>query len=65
MNKVSTYIRESYYELMEKVTWPTWSQLQQSTAIVLVSTLLIMLMVWLMDTLSNQVLQLIYSFFKS
>ncbi len=64
MNKVSTYIRESYRELLEKVTWPTWMQLQQSTAIVLVSTLLIMLMVWVMDSLSNQLLQLIYSFFK-
>jgi len=64
MNKVSTYIRESYRELLEKVTWPTWAQLQQSTAIVLVATLLIMLLVWLMDSLSNQLLQLIYSFFK-
>ncbi|HRI20993.1 MAG TPA: preprotein translocase subunit SecE [Panacibacter sp.] len=65
MNKVSTYIRESYRELLEKVTWPTWAQLQQSTAIVLVATLLIMLMVWIMDSVSNQLLQLIYSFFKS
>ena len=64
MNKVSTYIRESYRELLEKVTWPTWAQLQQSTAIVLVATLLIMLLVWLMDSLCNQLLQLIYSFFK-
>lgn len=65
MNKVSAYIRESYHELTDKVTWPTWAQLQQSTAIVLVSALLIMLIVWLMDSVSNQVLQLIYSFFKS
>jgi preprotein translocase subunit SecE len=65
MNKVSTYIRESYHEMLEKVTWPTWAQLQQSTAIVLVSALLIMLVVWLMDSVSNQVLQLIYSLFKS
>ena len=41
MNKVSTYFRESYKELMEKVTWPTWTQLQQSTMIVLVATLVI------------------------
>ncbi len=65
MNKVSTYIRESYRELLEKVTWPTGAQLQQSTAIVLIATLLIMAMVWLMDFASNQLLQLIYSFFKS
>ena len=41
MNKVTNYFRESYKELMEKVTWPTWSELQQSTVIVLVATLLI------------------------
>jgi len=65
MNKVSTYIKESYHELVEKVTWPTWAQLQQSTAIVLVAALLIMAMVWIMDFASSQLLQLIYSFFKS
>ena len=65
MNKVSTYIRESYHELTQKVTWPTWAQLQQSTAIVLVASLLIMLMVAIMDFASNEVLSLIYSLFKS
>ena len=65
MNKVSAYIRDSYHELVEKVTWPTWAQLQQSTAIVLVAALLIMGMVWIMDFASNELLQLIYSFFKS
>jgi len=65
MNKVGNYIKESYHELVEKVTWPTWAQLQQSTAIVLVASLVIMLIVWLMDSVSNQVLQLIYSLFKS
>ena len=36
MNKITTYFRESYKELLEKVTWPTWLQLQSSTVIVLV-----------------------------
>jgi preprotein translocase subunit SecE len=64
MNKVSTYFRESYRELTEKVTWPTWMQLQQSTVIVLVATVLITAMVWVMDFASSQILKLIYSFFK-
>ena len=41
MNKITTYFKESYKELTEKVTWPTWTQLQQSTMIVLVATLVI------------------------
>jgi len=65
MNKVSNYIKESYHELVEKVTWPTGTQLQQSTAIVLVATLVIMLMVSLMDFASSEVLKLIYSLFKN
>jgi len=63
MTKVSNYFRDSYRELMEKVTWPTWAQLQQSTVIVLSATLIIMAMVWIMDLASNELLKLIYSFF--
>jgi preprotein translocase subunit SecE len=65
MNKVSNYFRDSYHELLEKVTWPTWAQLQQSTVIVLVATVLIMACVGLMDTASAMVLKFVYSFFKS
>jgi preprotein translocase subunit SecE len=64
MNKISTYFRDSYRELTEKVTWPTWMQLQQSTVIVLVATLLITVMVAAMDFASGQILKLIYSLFK-
>ena len=63
MNKITTYFSESYKELIEKVTWPTWVQLQQSTIIVLVATVLITLIVWLMDFGSNSLLKFIYSFF--
>ena len=49
MNKISAYVKDSYRELMEKVTWPTWQQLQQSTMIVLVATIIITAIVWVMD----------------
>jgi preprotein translocase subunit SecE len=63
MNKISTYFRESYKELMDKVTWPTWPQLQQSTVIVLVATILITMLVWVMDLASSSVLHFTYSLF--
>jgi len=63
MNKISTYFRESYKELMEKVTWPNWTQLQQSTVIVLVATLVITLVVGFMDIVSSTILKFIYSLF--
>lgn len=64
MNKIANYFKESYTELLEKVTWPTWLSLQQSTVIVLVATILITALVWAMDFSSNQLLKLIYSLFK-
>jgi len=64
MNKISIYFRESYKELMEKVTWPSWTQLQQSTVIVLVATLLITIVVYVMDILSSTILKFIYSLFS-
>ena len=64
MNKIATYFRESYLELQEKVTWPSWNNLQQSTMIVLVATIIITAMVSLMDFASNQLLKLVYSLFK-
>ncbi|HMO33288.1 MAG TPA: preprotein translocase subunit SecE [Lacibacter sp.] len=64
MNKLSVYFRDSYRELMEKVTWPTWQQLQQSTMIVLVATIIITAIVWVMDFGIANVLELFYSLFK-
>jgi preprotein translocase subunit SecE len=64
MNKIGTYFRESYKELLEKVSWPSWSELQQSTVIVLVATLIITLVVGIMDIISSSLLKLIYSFFS-
>ncbi|MBS4044571.1 MAG: preprotein translocase subunit SecE [Chitinophagaceae bacterium] len=63
MNKITTYFKESYQELIENVTWPTWTQLQQSTVIVLVATIIITALIFVMDFSSNQLLKLIYKLF--
>ncbi|HNU15000.1 MAG TPA: preprotein translocase subunit SecE [Chitinophagaceae bacterium] len=60
MNKITTYFRESYKELAEKVTWPTWPQLQQSTMIVLAATIVITFIVLAMDTVIGNGLKFIY-----
>jgi preprotein translocase subunit SecE len=68
MNKITSYFRESYRELLEKVTWPTWQQLQQSTMIVLVATLFITFIIGIMDAaLANKgfgIMTIIYKLFK-
>jgi preprotein translocase subunit SecE len=66
MNKIATYFKESYKELTEKVTWPNWAQLQQSTMIVLAATLVITALVSLMDFAAGGALKFIYNqLFKS
>jgi preprotein translocase subunit SecE len=61
MKKVTTYLKESYRELTEKVSWPTWPQLQQSTMIVLAATLVITFIVFGMDIVASKGLKFVYN----
>ncbi|MBS1919564.1 MAG: preprotein translocase subunit SecE [Bacteroidetes bacterium] len=61
MNKISNYFKDSYKELMEKVSWPNWSQLQQSTMITLAATLVITAIIWIMDFAAGNVLKFVYN----
>ncbi len=49
MEKVRLYFVEAYDELMHKVTWPTWPELQSSAIIVLVTAIIISMLVVAMD----------------
>lgn len=64
MSNFKNFVKESYEEMVENVTWPNWDQLQQSTMIVLGSTLFITAIVALMDFVANGSLKFIYSLFK-
>jgi len=57
MDRVKLYIQESYNELMHKVSWPTWQQLQESAVVVLIGTIIIALLVLAMDLASQGVIQ--------
>jgi preprotein translocase subunit SecE len=59
--KIKSYIQESFRELVEKVSWPTWAELQGSTVVVMVASLLIALVVFSMDFVFERVMHLIYS----
>lgn len=49
MAGIKTYLEESYNELLHKVTWPTWAELQESTVLVFIATLILTICVFLMD----------------
>ena len=61
MERLKLYIIESYNELVHKVTWPTWSNLQSSTVVVLVASLILAMIIFLMDLVSKSSLNFIYN----
>ena len=61
MEQIKLYLIESYNELVNKVTWPTWANLISSTRVVLVGSLLIAVIVLLMDFVSKQFTGFLYN----
>ncbi len=61
--KLKEYIKDSYNELIYKVTWPTWEELQSSALIVMITTLILSIVVALMDFSFKIVMKFIYTLF--
>jgi len=49
VEKVVSYFKETYDELVHKVSWPTYSELTNSAVVVLYASLLIAVVVFVMD----------------
>jgi len=60
MSKFGTYIEETKDELLNKVTWPTWPELQSSAILVMVASTIIGLIVWVMDFGFENLMKLAY-----
>jgi preprotein translocase subunit SecE len=60
VKRIIGYLRESYNELVHKVTWPTWKELQNSALVVMVASLIFALIVFAMDTTFQKILEGIY-----
>ena len=54
------YVKESYNELVNKVTWPTFPQLQSSTIVVMVASVIFAVVVLAMDLSFENLMALIY-----
>jgi len=63
MANIRTYFKGTYEELVHKVSWPSWSDLQNSALVVMVASVIIALIVYLMDVSFKNLLELIYSIF--
>jgi preprotein translocase subunit SecE len=61
MNKVRAYFDEVYDELVHKVTWPTWAELQESAIIVMIATVIFAVVVFAMDFIFQKGMELVYT----
>ena len=60
MNKIVAYLKETYDELVHKVSWPTYSELSSNAVAVLTASLLIALVVFVMDICFENVMKIVY-----
>jgi preprotein translocase subunit SecE len=60
MRKIISYLKDSYNELVHKVTWPTWKELQNSAIVVMIASLIFALIVFVMDISFQTILEGIY-----
>ena len=61
MRKFINYLKESFVELTKKTTWPTWDKLQSSALLVMVTTAILALALWVIDLAFQTVMTAIYT----
>jgi preprotein translocase subunit SecE len=62
MKKINVYFREAYNELVHKVTWPSFGQLQSSAVVVMIASVIMSLVIFAMDLTFRHVMTFIYEF---
>jgi len=60
MNKIINYIKESYNELVHKVSWPTQQELTSSTVVVMTASLLMAIVLFAIDFSFKSVIHFFY-----
>jgi preprotein translocase subunit SecE len=61
MRKIQAYFQEVHNELINKTSWPTWAELQNSAIVVMVASLIIAAVVYAMDISFDTMLKWFYN----
>ena len=64
MSKIGAYFAETKNELVNKVSWPTWPELQSSAIVVMISSVIIALVVFGMDQVFDILMRNAYDMLK-
>ena len=57
---IKAYFADVYNELVNKVSWPSWSELQNSASIVMIASVIIAIGIFIMDFVFRHVMDFIY-----
>jgi len=60
MKKIFNYIKESYNELVYKVSWPTRTELSNSAVVVMIASLIIAGLIFVIDMAFEGVMRFVY-----
>jgi preprotein translocase subunit SecE len=60
MSALTQYFRESYKELVQKVSWPAWTKLESDAVKVILVTIFLSLLLYGIDKLLLLLLDLVY-----
>ncbi|MDR2041351.1 MAG: preprotein translocase subunit SecE [Tannerella sp.] len=60
MKQIVAYFRDSYNELVHKVSWPTRKELSSSAVVVMFASLIIAVLVFVIDFVFERVINFIY-----
>jgi preprotein translocase subunit SecE len=61
--RIKTYFQEAFTELVHKVSWPTWAELQNSAVVVMIASFIIAMIVFGMDFVFENFMEVVYSIF--
>ena len=59
------YIKDSFDELKNHVTWPTWAEAQSLTVLVAVFSIIFSLAIWGVDTVFSNIIELYFKWIKA
>jgi preprotein translocase subunit SecE len=63
MNKFISFIKESRTEMTEQVTWTKWPELQRTSIVVLIASLIFALVIAGMDVVFQEGIKAVYNLF--
>ncbi len=61
MKKIVAYFKAAWEELRYRTTWPSWEELQETTTVVVVATVILTIIIAAMDLVAMNLMDIIYS----